>query len=379
MNTLALSSLEIRNFRAFQHLKIEQLGRVNLIVGKNNVGKSSLLEAVRVYARRGDPALLLDLLEARNELNRPVWWESGSDAFASILNFRHLFRGRQDIRESGGPIIIGPHMQPDQILQINVLWFSEQNDEAGQPKLQLLQPDELRAVQNYTPVLSVDLGSKHVASYFLEREIIDRNSSRPRLPLPSLQETKSIRSVFVSSSGLDTKQLGQLWDSVALTEWEQDVVDAIRVIEPDVDRINLVGDPEGGRPRMPVVKVRGLDEVMPLRSMGEGMNRLFEMALALVNARDGILLVDEFESGLHYTVQADAWRLVFEVAHRLNVQVFATSHSWDCIEAFEQAAEEDQYEGAMLIRLERRKNDVITTSFGERELAIATREQIEVR
>ncbi len=79
------------------------------------------------------------------------------------------------------------------------------------------------------------------------------------------------------------------------------------------------------------------------------MGRLLGVALALVNASDGVLLIDEIESGLHYTVQADMWRLIFRVAHRLNVQVFATTHSWDCIEAFQKAALEDVAEEGLIL------------------------------
>ena len=109
------------------------------------------------------------------------------------------------------------------------------------------------------------------------------------------------------------------------------------------------------------------------------MNRMFGIALALVNAKDGMLLIDEVDTGLHYSVLPDLWKLIFEVAHRLNVQVFATSHSWDCIQAFQQAAEANKDEEGMLIRLENRDGEVVPVMFDERKLNIAAREQIEVR
>lgn len=113
--------------------------------------------------------------------------------------------------------------------------------------------------------------------------------------------------------------------------------------------------------------------------MGEGMSRIFGIALALVNAKDGMLLIDEVDTGLHYSVLPDLWKLIFEVAHRLNVQVFATTHSKDCLEAFQQAAEDTTEEEGMLIRLEHRDGDVVPVMFDERKLNIAAREQIEVR
>lgn len=97
-----------------------------------------------------------------------------------------------------------------------------------------------------------------------------------------------------------------------------------------------------------------------------------------MNARGGILLIDEFENGMHYSVQLDAWRAVFRLAKSLDIQVFATSHSWDAIEAFQRAAAEDPEDG-VLIRLSRHGEDIIPALFSESELAIATRDRIEVR
>jgi len=62
-----------------------------------------------------------------------------------------------------------------------------------------------------------------------------------------------------------------------------------------------------------------------------------------------------------------------------DIQVFATAHGWDCLEAFQAAAQEDQHEEALLLRLDRRKNGITATLFDERKMATATREQIEVR
>ena len=72
MGNLILNSLEIRNFRGFRHLQIERLGRVNLIVGKNNVGKSNLLEALQMYAHRAStPAIISEIMETGSETRQP--------------------------------------------------------------------------------------------------------------------------------------------------------------------------------------------------------------------------------------------------------------------------------------------------------------------
>src|SRR5205807_9044547 len=117
----------------------------------------------------------------------------------------------------------------------------------------------------------------------------------------------------------------------------------------------------------------------PLRTMGDGVVRLFAMILALVNAKDGFLLLDEIENGLHHSIQPDVWRLIFRVATSLNVQVFATTHSWDCIAAFQKAAADAAGDEGMLIRLQEKSGRIVATGFDERHLRIVTRDDIEVR
>jgi AAA15 family ATPase/GTPase len=144
------------------------------------------------------------------------------------------------------------------------------------------------------------------------------------------------------------------------------------------DRVR--GNPQGQDTsnRVPFVKVENFEDPMPLRALGDGINRLFGLALALVSAKGGLLLVDEIENGIHYSVQGDLWRLILETAGRLNVQVFATTHSYDCIKAFEEASRESEEEG-VLIRLARKGDRTLVGEFDERELEVAVDGDIEVR
>ncbi|QAT88561.1 ATPase-like protein [Corallococcus coralloides] len=112
--------------------------------------------------------------------------------------------------------------------------------------------------------------------------------------------------------------------------------------------------------------------------MGDGMSRIFELALGLVSSQDGLFLIDEVENGVHYSAQEQLWRFIFEAASQLNVQVFATTHSWDCISAFQKAASSHAEDG-MLISLAQTDGDIKATVFNEGDLEIITRESIEVR
>jgi len=148
---------------------------------------------------------------------------------------------------------------------------------------------------------------------------------------------RPIKHVFIPVSGLSNQQLAKLWDHITLTDLEKEVIAALRLIAPDVQHLNFVNREQHSLERLPKVRVAGLPEPIALRSMGEGIVRLLGITLGLVNAQNGLLLIDEFDSTLHHLVQVEAWRVIFDLAQRLNVKVLATTHSWDCIETYQVA------------------------------------------
>ena len=89
--------------------------------------------------------------------------------------------------------------------------------------------------------------------------------------------------------------------------------------------------------------------------------------------------MDEAESGLHYSVHPAFWRMVLRVASKYNVQVLATTHSWDCIKGFAQAAQECEGAEGMLVRLEKDTDGLRAVTYSEKNLIIAAEQDIEVR
>lgn len=377
MENLLLNSLEIRNFRAFRHLMIRHFGRVNLIVGKNNIGKSSVLEALWLYARKGVPLAVREILEARDESRLPTSVEA-TDLESQALAIKYLFHGRQEIVRESATISIGPIASPEATLRIFVAWYKQQISEDNVLRLISMLPEDYEVVEN--PVLGL------VSQFGSQRSAVRRISRYFEHRLPPLTESNEIPNIFVPANGPTKNQVSFWRDRSVIEGRENYILNALRIIAPDVESINLVSSQEFGRAvnpismdRIPVVKMKGIDTFIPLRSLGEGMNRLFGTTLALVNAENGILLIDEIESGVHYSVQPDMWRLIFQIAKILNVQVFATTHSKDCIDSFNKAAREDKEEDGLLIRLGRKQGTVVTTIFDEDELEIATEQNIEVR
>lgn len=113
--------------------------------------------------------------------------------------------------------------------------------------------------------------------------------------------------------------------------------------------------------------------------MGDGVNRVFGIALGLILSRGGALLLDEVENGLHHSVQDQVWEATFALAEQFDVQVFATTHSWDAVVAFQAAANQSDSDG-LLYRLEREADGAIYAErYTEEEVAVAAEQQVEVR
>ena len=254
-------------------------------------------------------------------------------------------------------------------------WFSEEIDSAGIHRLVPPKPDLLGDSDGIAALVVKTNGAARILT--LER--IRRHLRRTRRVRPAPSDGHSPSCSFVNPyAGAGTEVWEPLWDSIALTDNERDVIEALHIIDPTISAVSMVRGKGAPGSRTAIVRARTIPQPVPLRSFGDGLNRLFGLILSLVSARGGLLLVDEFENGLHYTIQLNAWRTVFRLAHSRDIQVFATSHSWDTIEAFQKAAAETPDSGT-LIRLARKGPDIIPTVFAEEELAIATRDRIEVR
>jgi hypothetical protein len=376
--TTRIGTIAIERYRAFHALRIEGLGRVNLITGRNNTGKSSVLEALRILAFNAMPLVINNILRSREE-DKDIGESEDVGTPVDLLGpfqISTLFHGFPQLSDSPRPIVISANGgQRPMTLTLSIGWLSEDRNPDGTRKLVPLEADlsgDLEAV----PALMVDAGN---TKSFIPLDYFRRASYRSRPLRLELGVGVQMACSFVDPYGGEgTATLGGLWDKIALSDREKDVVEALRIIDRGISAVSMVGGEGPRQTRTAIVRSVGISRPVPLRSFGDGLNRLFGIVLSLVNAKDGLLLIDEFENGMHHTVQLDVWRTVFGLARKLDIQVFATSHSWDAVEAFQKAAAEAPEEG-VLVRLSRKGEDIIPTLFREDELAVATRDRIEVR
>jgi hypothetical protein len=203
-------------------------------------------------------------------------------------------------------------------------------------------------------------------------DFAQRRGSRP----------ESALSQFITTESLNGDQLVGLWSRVALKPEEDLVLQALRFLDNDIERIATVppspysfaGASRGGF----MVKKKSSEQPVPIGSMGDGMWRMLAMSIVITQCKGGMLLIDEIDTGLHYTVMTAMWRLIYKAAKQFDVQVFATTHSGDCVYSLAQITDEGDSENPITVqRIETGKPQGVL--FSDRELAIAANREIEVR
>ncbi len=381
-----LDSLLIRNFRSLEHLEVPRLGRVNLIVGKNNCGKSTVLEALRIYAGNAQRPLLEAIAQEHDERYRTR--ESEILDEDTLLPFQDFFPGRA-FPEDGTAIEIGNCGDSVDRLQISLALM----EEVGEPEVH--DGETINRIRRR--IIRSSEANEIIGD--LQHVILVKKGERLYPPIkllsgtrrPSMPDISAVACSVIPTQFISMDELADEWDRVVFTEQEALVKKALLVIEPNFENLTFVRSDGYSPPtlrirpsRTAMVKLSGVDRPVPLNSMGDGMLRVLQLSLKLFAAKGGFLVIDEFENGLHYSVQEKVWALLFEVAERHNIQIFATTHSWDCIESFTKVAVERTQTDGVLFRLGRsvRTSDegrVIATVFDESALQTITQKDVEVR
>ena len=366
-----LESLCIKNYRNLKEFRIGSVNQINLITGKNNTGKTSLLEAIAIYAGRGDFQLLFQLLDNRGEnftQNR-----STNDRTVLLRSLSAMFSGRGTDFTDEMTLFIGDTTKSDKYISFRFVKYFEEvqrNEQGVTFRNRQIFNDEADNDNDYQIGLHISSGE--------QQELIPVD--RDRLYYRSRFEgfSGNDRFQFIRTATIDRDTNGRLFDTIALSEKEKFVIEALKIIEPTTERIAFIE--VNPKERIAVIKLSNASEIIPLRSMGDGLNRVFSIILALVNADNGFLLLDEFENGIHHTVQEKLWKIIFNLSKSLNVQVFATTHSDDSISAFQRVLNSsDNSSRGKLIRLDNVNGNIKPAEYSPQELKIANDQDIETR
>lgn len=381
VNQLHLPSLYISGFRGIDELNLPGLAQVTLFVGDNGVGKSTILDAVRLYASRGNIQAIARLLYSREE-----YLESKDEDGNWVNNLMRsaLFHGGAKYKDQRLEIGPAPETDGGRGLAIETVTLDEDSEEV---KRRRRESGGGTSGTFFKVLVRYDGDEWRLDNTDLQKakSNLDIAYEPGRATMIELQEPIPDTKCMSVGPGLpDNDELARYWDEVALSTFEDIMVNILKtVVGQDLERVGVVGygyGPFQSLGRRVMARLRGGRERMPLKSLGDGAVRLFGLALALTNSINGFLLIDEAESGIHYSHHEEFWQMVLGTAVNYNIQVLATTHSFDCIAGFARAANSIPGDNGMLVRLDKDvAGKIKTATYSEDLLSVAEEMGIEVR
>lgn len=352
-------SFRVKNFRCFKDLQVNDLGRVNLIAGKNNTGKTALMEAMYLHSGNRDVKTLL-----RTE--QITYYRSTRDSYpmprdleedaSSIVNWSDIFLNL----DSGNDISASARVQkqqtpllgdnPSTLRITTVSPYSDKFDE-------ILSKFGIESPQSNEEfdllVLEPDAGPETFALLVNGKVRTTRQTKtvmRSRFSYPREKTPPNVESKRFSRMRLE--------NSVSK------LIKALAVFDSRLSQLELLN--AGNELR--IYAEVGIPKPMPIASMGDGINRFMGLLLEMSDVPHGVIFIDEVENGIHYSVQKDAWKAIDQFSRDMNIQVFATTHSLEMIRAaYEAFAENKTLDEFRYHRLYRsiKSGEISATSYNE--------------
>jgi len=340
-----IENLTFSNFKCFKSINIDNIKRVNLISGNNNIGKTSLMEGIELFVSSSDS---LDLSFNIYEMMKRRQSALKSDRYFE-LDF--IFENTSKVE-----------------LSINNKKIKIQYTETMPEKAEDLFYDENLMIE-YQPSLKLTVNDD-------ERNFpIERLISNPSIMRKKRYDNIKSKVNFISSTTIEERDIAILYGKLVDLNKEEFLNNSLKLFDE-----NLVALKQKATDSDIVLKVALKNRERPvlLSSLGDGINRYIAILCAIWASKDGYLFIDEIENGIHYTNYTKLWNIVFEVSKIANCQIFITTHSKECIEVFNELNQEN--DGSYFEFYRNRKTNLIVTKQKDNEqLEYELTHNIEVR
>lgn len=334
-----IESIRIERFRGIESLTVAGLGRVNVVTGKNDCGKTAFLEAASSALVGALPALF----QHKRGLAGPVW---SFDAFWRPFFFDgDAEQGLSvELTQAGATSRLAARTEP---------------------------ASEGVVGSSGTPwAIRVDVAAQGQSRS--HRVLGGGQETRVVPPWPAILDVLWISSVSNETTENDLRTLSSLKQAGA----DEAVVELMRVLNSDVRGVDILS-PTGIQAAF-YVRTGRSSFMLPLASMGEGSRRCFDLSLGVASGAR-VLFVDEIDNGLHHSVLTDVWTWIARVSKQRSLQVFATTHSDECIRAAAHAFQSLADDGLRLLRLDRGEHETTVAVYDRDLLLVAEADDVEVR
>lgn len=308
-----INSILFENFRGLKWLELPELSQITLLTGKNNAGKSSILEGVFLFMDHSVPESFVRISNFRG-----IYVKMEPSSIWAPAFYRH---------NTDNPVGIKATLDGENcslLYSRDNSFAPADNPGAGQNTLNQFS---VSARSNYTLKFQYQQGDYSEEGYYstngtgLLQKIY---TSLPNNQINVMPNTFFINSItlFNGVENLVSDWLGQL----ELNNQKNRIIDSLKYIEKDIS--NLITITNQGQVQ---VYAKIADQTLPVRFSGDGLYRLLYILLVIMSHPNAVILIDEIETGFHYSMLQTLWKLIAEAARDNNCQIIATTHSYECI------------------------------------------------
>ena len=364
-----LRTLALRGFRGFDSYRLKDLTTVNLIVGKNNSGKTTVLEAVELFVSNGHPSAFAAVARRPGKMlaRKPRYGVDISHLFSGyVCRPGTRFELTSDHHEISATILL-----LDEVGEDAESWYMRRKS----TRQRALDGDDEPDPEFGLRIATGADGPPAVAVFPVDNEgtlLYDswRRSMRNGSSEPPVR--------FLGLGSLVDAGMRDAWNDVIAEGREDEIARDMQLLVPEIESIHFLTS-DGPRGSTILVGHHGGGRRMPIGSYGDGLRRLLALRLALRGANHGFLLIDEIDAGLHWTAMEDVWRLLIEVAKESDAQIFATTHSHDCIRGLGSLvkSQPDLAEHVSIQKVHPSLEQAVC--FAGEQIAIAAEQEIELR
>ena len=363
-----LQSIEITGFRKYHYFQLEGLNQINFILGENNIGKTSILEAIFAWAcgQNVQPFLYIPLSRGRYSNQNPFWVIEEILACSNDrkqLPLKIKFEGNYN-----GKIESFEHtIVPSDLLTEYDSYYRSDMDHILTRSDRLSAEEALTVYRGIPGVIPAN--STMVAQWTVVHDgnPISTNIFVPQIPMPGIEpfcQAKYIDILSQTSVGENVKMYSSLKREGLLAELTQEMC----TIFPEIDGFDMIPYPDGSQAPVSVLRKDGT--YLPLYAFGDGVQKWFYLFGAMTLYKNSIICIDEIDAGFHPQAQTDFCKHLIKSAIKNNVQLFITTHNIEFIDNFLSAIQNISREKSEQIRLITLKNDAdktVTRNIGANE------------
>lgn len=313
MNDHFIKYIEIKDFKCFDDFKADGLAQVNLIGGKNNVGKTAFMEACFINSHAQD-----------------------------IKSFTEALRAIKLMRENLNILFDSSSYNKKSFIEKSNCYFSKSNINTAYFKIK-----EYEGVKKYL--------------FEYQNKTIETKLNDFSFELDTIENIG-----FIDNFGFSNDEIIRNYSFVQKKDEEQTLNTILNELDARIESFKVIND-------KPQCKTNGI--YRELTELGDGVRHIVSIVATLYASEKGYLFIDEIDNGIHYSMLDKVWKIILTLSKELNVQVFATTHSKECIESYGRVAKILEYKNINYMTLVKNKSNEVVAATYDYDLFLSTLDQ----